>query len=73
MKASWSSLQVIDKKEQVSLAKDLLALLSILQGKHLDTTAGMINTILRSTILTTTMIHMFENTGTNLEKELQVL
>ncbi len=73
MNPSWSSQQVIDKKEQVSLAKDLLVLLSILLGKHLDTSAGMINTILSHMTLITTMIDILESTLTNPEKDWQVL
>ncbi len=73
MKASWSSLQVIDKKELVSLAKDLLAPSWILQDKQLDTMDGTIGTIFNSTTPTTITIDTLVSTLTNQEKDWQVL
>ncbi len=66
---NWSSQQVIGKKELHYLAKDLLDLLSILEDKHLDTTAGMINTILNNTILTGITIDTSGNILINHERE----
>ncbi len=58
---TWSLSQVIDKKERVSLVKDLLALSWMLEDKYQDTTNGMINTILRITTLTGITTDTLEN------------
>ncbi len=58
---SWSSLQVIDKKEQASLQKDLLGLLMTLQkqdSKHMDI---MTNTNFGDMTRTTTIKDILEN------------
>ncbi len=67
---TWSSRQVISRKDLVSLRKDLLALYMTLQKQHHNT---MVTTkIGKDMTPVITTINMLENTLTNLGKELQV-
>ncbi len=69
---TWSSSQQLDKKAQVSLLKDLLALSIKLENDLLNRTGIMTNITLKDMTQITTMKSTLENILINLEKELQV-
>ncbi len=69
---TWSSSQQLDKKAQVSLLKDLLALSIKLENDLLNRTGIMTNITLKDMTQITTMKSTLENILINLEKKLQV-
>ncbi len=72
MKTSWSSRQLINRKDRISLLNDLLALSMKLQKEDSNTMGIMTNMTLKDMTQNTTMKSTLENIIINLEKGLRV-